>query len=67
MGFVPGRWLPELLAWVGVSRLRCPLSGQPVPSDHEKGSVSAESYLLLPVPLTMRPPIEPRVENPQPH
>ena len=32
MGPLPGRWLPELLAWVGVSRLRCPLSGQPVPA-----------------------------------
>ena len=32
MGLIPGRWLPELLAWVGVSRLRCPLSGQPVPA-----------------------------------
>ena len=52
MGFVPGRWLPELLAWVGVSRLRCPLSGQPVPA--LRGSVKCSKPSpgsLCPAPL----------------
>lgn len=30
MGLVPGRWLPELLAWLRVSHLRCPLRPCPL-------------------------------------